>query len=535
MEESHDQSNQNDQDNFNESQKAHQGEDQGSNGANHPEIIITQNSQTEANETARASEQTNNPSPNPITNLLNPPQSDQDSIDILNQKNPENPSPEFKHSQKPNPKIPTSPTLKATTSTRLNYTKMSSNHPVNLETRKIFKTPQSKRICIQSDCERLKNTPLKPCIDYNHQYKHLAFLIQVSSTLLDFDHQRNHHNYKNIFITLKNILNYIRGNETDLSKIKVSIVIWTFCSLDPFLESVQLTKLDDSKLLARLEIFIKRAINYHVILPYNYENRNKKFSKLKRVFNEFYHEYLMPKSGLEKLIIVLDSSLEPIVAKETRFLVKLIDDFSKFKMFQVNFSGYRFDFKSEIAEVMIKVENMDMLRWVNGSYFIDREGSDMSKIGLNWDYSRLTRTDFDLDLSIFDSKKYKSYTLNGVNSDMVRKLRLSQGWKALRNNESVYIYNKQDDFVIYYISRHYSSGKYEANLKNLSPDAQNEAIGNQIIDKETKNLDLLIFNFFHQLNVLYPDRKAIFGFVRENEKIFSYFDEDIAHDQKSSK
>jgi hypothetical protein len=66
----------------------------------------------------------------------------------------------------------------------------------------------------------------------------------------------------------------------------------------------------------------------------------------------------MPLAGEERLVIILTTSDESIVAKERNFLDKLIDDFGKFKLYQINFAGYRFDYRTHLAGFEIKSKNI---------------------------------------------------------------------------------------------------------------------------------------------------------------------------------
>lgn len=66
----------------------------------------------------------------------------------------------------------------------------------------------------------------------------------------------------------------------------------------------------------------------------------------------------MPLAGEERLVIILTTSDESVVAKERNFLDKLIDDFGKFKLYQINFAGYRFDYRTHLAGLEIKSKNL---------------------------------------------------------------------------------------------------------------------------------------------------------------------------------
>jgi hypothetical protein len=92
-------------------------------------------------------------------------------------------------------------------------------------------------------------------------------------------------------------------------------------------------------------------------IPTSQKQKNKPH-KIKNTFNEFYHKHLMALAGQERIIVVLTTSNESIVAKERNFLHKLIDDFGKFKLYQINFAGFRFDYRVHLAHLEIMSMNM---------------------------------------------------------------------------------------------------------------------------------------------------------------------------------
>ena len=114
-------------------------------------------------------------------------------------------------------------------------------------------------------------------------------------------------------------------------------------------------------------------------------------------------------NGQHRIVFFLKSSIESMVTKEKKTILKLVDDFGKFKAYQINYSGYRFDYKVDLGQIIIKKNNNFNLDMVNGNFVVHDSKNILHKLKNFADFEDFKFAKMDIDLTLYAPKVWESY------------------------------------------------------------------------------------------------------------------------------
>lgn len=352
---------------------------------------------------------------------------------------------------------------------------------------------------------------------------YLIFGVNVEKECLEFDHINNHHCYLNALVSMRQILELCK--ERTSSRFILSIYFLTVTKNIPYLIEVDFSDLDLEDLLSDFKSYFQMMININVI----HGLLQKKKRKSSNFFYSLYTETIIKLNGRKRIVFVLKSSLDSIISKEKKNVVKLIDDFTKLKVYQINYANFKFDYRVDLGKIILQKKNDLDLDLVNGTFLVDTNNLKTALAGFDSLESKY-EVHTDMEISYYSPNAITSYHLETIDLDKLRKLRLSQGWHQIKDQDNIFEYTKINNLGIYKLTGPNEKGLYIASIQRL-----NLADHNTIMVEETEFFDTVCFNFLPGLNERISVKSKLYMYIKKNSEMFSNFETKVLYDQKASK
>lgn len=363
-------------------------------------------------------------------------------------------------------------------------------------------------------------------IQFESDQIQLSLFIFVEKECLDFDHVNQQHNYLNALNAIESILKSAISKEINqIFVISIQFLV-SNTKLVSFLNKIRLSHIDLKSLMQKLKVFFQLIIKQILI----YGQFVKKKKKSGTAFCNIYNKFLRPTNGQRRIVFFFKSSAESMVTKEKRSILKLIDDFAKFKAYQINYSKYKFDYMVDLGQMIIRKNNNADFNIVNGEYIV-QDTPQFEKMIKNFDnFQTLKFSDVELHMSLYSPIILKEYVLEVIDFRKLRDLRLSQGWQEIQNLENTYIYTKNNSLGVYNVQQQEDEGGWLVTIQTLIADCPQE-----IVNEETEIFDRLLFQFLTGINKNMHSKKKLFDFVKSDTNIMDNFEAKALYDQKCSK
>jgi hypothetical protein len=221
------------------------------------------------------------------------------------------------------------------------------------------------------------------------------------------------------------------------------------------------------------------------------------FKENANILQELYHVFLMDFHGVNRIVFFLNFKNKGLPLKSVD-LYKIVDDFTKLKIFEIDCLPYNKDYKTHLGAVrVINPDGIKILEFLNGGLIpLERVSKEFLRAIFSFDRVHMTE---DLEIPA-NSTVIKEYTVNIYDMDSFNAVRSSCGWKLTRSSQKqscqkcrvLFVYSLFD-FRLYYECIELEGLSHSVKIfRSIANWNSKDAQAYEIISEECKNLDFLL-------------------------------------------